>query len=344
MNTDAIRRFLIALSSTLKIEQGQLYQLIQSAEAGYHLRDVHAQREIGLALQAFGYPFNQVGKYYESIYLYRTGQFEKARKLLECVADSAPARYRSKALFSLSAVEERLGRFEESLRLRLQILTVDDPVLSLQTQQSIAILRSREGEHRAALRDLERLMPLAHIIGQHGHPAYVTFLNSYAVELSESNRTQEAEQVANVIAASPLIGKYPEWQETVSEIRTKRKCSSVIALASWREPKPRDLRIQLAIDFMNANYQQSIALPELARVASISQSHFSRMFKNETGLSPIDYLIRLRTEKARDLLKNPSLSIKEVMVLTGFNARSNFVRHFRQYFRNAPSEYRKMIR
>src|SRR6185295_18591411 len=98
MNTDAIKRFLTVLSSAVEVERGQLYQLVQSAEANYWLRDTQSQRDIGLLLQSFVYPFNQVGKYYESIYLYRTGQYEKARELLESVAESAPARYRSKAL------------------------------------------------------------------------------------------------------------------------------------------------------------------------------------------------------------------------------------------------------
>src|SRR6185369_15527332 len=83
MNTDAIKRFLTILSSTAKLERGQLYQLIQSAETSYLWRDIQSQRDIGLVLQSFAYPFNQVGKYYESVYLFRTGQHQKARDLLE---------------------------------------------------------------------------------------------------------------------------------------------------------------------------------------------------------------------------------------------------------------------
>jgi len=74
MNTDAIKRFLTALSSVVEVERGQLYQLVQSAETSYFLRDIQSQYEIARVLQSFGYPFNQVGKYYESIYLHRTGQ------------------------------------------------------------------------------------------------------------------------------------------------------------------------------------------------------------------------------------------------------------------------------
>ena len=339
MNTDAIKRFLTALSSAVEIERGQLYQLIQSAETSYYLRDIHSQHEIGLLLQSFGYPFNQVGKFYESIYLYRSGQYDKARKLLECVAQSAPAHYRSRALLSLSAVEERIGRFEESLRLRLQISSVDDPVTLLETQRGIAALRGIEGEHRAALRDLERLMPLAHLIGGRSHPAHLTFLNSYASELSESNRTEEAEQVANVIAASPFISRYPEWQETVLEIRERRKRPTMIAVP-YEQPVYHDPRVRAAVDFMNANSDRKITVEDLAKLANISSVHFSRLFKLETGRTASSYLIGLRLAKARQLLRTTFLSVKEVMAAVGYYSKGHFARHFKRQFGVSPSEYR----
>ncbi len=269
MNTDAIKRFLTALSSAVKIERGQLYQLIQSAEASYCLRDIHSQHEIGLALQSFAYPFNQVGKYYESVFLYRTGEFDKARRLLESVAESAPTRYRSKALLSLSAVKESLGRFEESLRLRLTASTCDDPVTLIEAQRGIAVLRALEGDHEAALRDLERLVPLARIIGKHGHPSYFAFLNSYALELSEAGRTEEAEQVGNIVAASPFINHYREWQHTLSEVQSRRKRPSFVAVTSPQQSEISHPRIQVVVEFMNTNIQRTISLPDLADVANL---------------------------------------------------------------------------
>jgi len=343
MNTSAIRRFLTALSSAVEIERGQLYQLVQSAETSYCLRDLGSQHEISLALQSFTYPFNQVGKYYESVVLYRTGQYEKARELLESVAESAPARYRSKALLSLSAVEESLGRFEESLRLRLKASTCDDPVTLIEAQRGIAVLRGLEGDHRAALRDLERLMPLAHLIGRHGHPSYFAFLNSYALELSEGGRSEEAGKVGGIVAASPFIGRYGEWQETLAEIESRRKRRSFIAVASSRhKSKPiRDRRIQTVIKFMKANLQRRVSLDEFASVANLSKSHFIHLFKSETGLPPGAYLIGLRLEKARDLLTLGSFSVKEVMALVGYGAKSNFADLFRRYYGFLPSEYRR---
>jgi len=232
-------------------------------------------------------------------------------------------------LLSLSAAEERIGRFEESLRLRLQISSVDDPVIMLEAQRGVAALRSMEGDHRAALRDLERLMPLAHIIGRHGHPQYFAFLNSYATELSESGRMEEALQAMNVIAATSFIDRFPECQETLSEIKAKRRRTSFVAVAAPEGYDLRDPRVQLLISFMKENLHRSISLEDLSAVANISQAHLSREFKVRTGFSPIEYLIRLRMEKAHELLRNSSLSINEVMALVGCNTRSNFKKHFK---------------
>lgn len=331
----------MALSSAVESERGQLYQLIQSAEASYYLRDAQSQLQIGLALQSFAYPFNQVGKYYESMFLFRTGQHQKARQLLESVAELAPSQYRSRALLSLSGLEENIGRFEESLRLRLQVLSSDDPLNMMEAQWGIAALRSSEGDHKAALRDLEQFLPVAQIIGKRGHPAYIKFLNSYALELSESGRATEAEQTLNVIAASPLISQYPEWQDTIAEVLAKSKTRPIVSVSLPTDILKRQPRIQAAIDFMAVNIHRRIVLAELANACNLSSSHFIHLFKAETGFSPIAYLLRMRMDRASQLLATTFLSVKQVIAEVGFNSKSDFYRHFRKRFGVTPTEYRK---
>lgn len=233
--TATLNSFLKGLSSKLGIEQGRLYQLVQSAETSYYLRNTQRQLEIGLTLQHFPYPFDQVGKYYEAVYLYRNNQYEKARIILENVAEYAPSRYRSKALLSLSAVEETLGNFEEALRLRAASCSLDDPLTFIEAQRGIAVLRSFEGSHDHAIKHLESLLPIVRIASKAVPMIYPMHLNSLAIELSEVGRMEEAKQVSNILLASPYFDCFPEVGETVREILLKSQPASRQIL-SFKEP------------------------------------------------------------------------------------------------------------
>lgn len=102
-------------------------------------------------------------------------------------------------------------------------------------------------------------------------------------------------------------------------------------------------RVRIVIEFMTANLHRRIRLDELAKVANLSPSHLSHIFKTQTGLSPGEYLRTVRMEKARHLLATSLLSIKQIMAIAGYNSKSHFVRHFKKSFGVAPSEYRKSI-
>jgi transcriptional regulator GlxA family with amidase domain len=106
-------------------------------------------------------------------------------------------------------------------------------------------------------------------------------------------------------------------------------------------PAVLDPRVETAIDFMNARLHRKIRLMDLAETAHLSLFRFSHLFKTDTGLSPGEYLKRLRMKKARNLLATTRLSIKEIMAAAGYDSSSNFIRHFRRSFGFAPSEYRR---
>lgn len=226
--------------------------------------------------------------------------------------------------------------------LRSKASTCDDLVTLVEAQRGIAVLRGLEGDHRAALRDLERLMPLAHLIGKRGHPSYFAFLNSYALELSESGKPDEAERVADAVAASPFINQYREWRETIVEIEAKRKRSSTIAVSypTLALAAIRDLRVRAAIHFMKANIHRALNLGKIASAVNLSPTHISHLFKIEAGIPPGEYLIRLRMQAAQKLLATSLLSVKEVMAAVGYNNRTSFLRQFRRYSNTTPTAYR----
>ena len=95
------------------------------------------------------------------------------------------------------------------------------------------------------------------------------------------------------------------------------------------------------IDFMKANLHRSVTRAELAAVVNLSPSYVSYLFKAEVGVSPGEYLIRLKMEKAGELLRTTFLSIKQVMAEVGYNNKSNFGRSFKLRFHVSPSEYRQ---
>jgi transcriptional regulator GlxA family with amidase domain len=109
------------------------------------------------------------------------------------------------------------------------------------------------------------------------------------------------------------------------------------------EGAARNLRVQIAIDFMKTNLYRRIPLVELGRVTNLSSSRLSHVFKIQTELSPGEFLRILKMERARDLLATSLMSVKEIMAAVGYNNKSHFVRHFRRSFRLSPSEYRERI-
>jgi len=102
-----------------------------------------------------------------------------------------------------------------------------------------------------------------------------------------------------------------------------------------------DSRVRIVIDFIKANLHRKISLTDLAHEVKLSAAHVSRLFSIETGISPSEYLIRLRMEKAQHLLLTSLLSVKEIMAITGYGNRGHFVQHFKRYFVLTPSEFRK---
>ena len=96
-----------------------------------------------------------------------------------------------------------------------------------------------------------------------------------------------------------------------------------------------------AIAFINENYNKDITVQDIAEKVGVSRYHLSRIFKENTGLTLIEYLNRLRFSKAEILLKNSEMNIKDVAKAVGFNNITYFNRKFKQLFGIPPSEFNK---
>ena len=94
--------------------------------------------------------------------------------------------------------------------------------------------------------------------------------------------------------------------------------------------------------YMSEHMTEPLTLEQLAARASLSPYYFTRLFKKETGFTPHEYLIAIRINAAKFLLKNvPATSIKEVCFRTGFSNESSFCTTFKKWVGSTPSEYRQ---
>ena len=95
--------------------------------------------------------------------------------------------------------------------------------------------------------------------------------------------------------------------------------------------------LKRATDYVGDNLAGDVTLVEISRAANISPYHFSRLFKESTGLSPHQYVIRERVERAKELLISTDLPLHEVAALAGFADQSHMGRHLKRLLGVSPT-------
>jgi len=91
------------------------------------------------------------------------------------------------------------------------------------------------------------------------------------------------------------------------------------------------------------SFSSDLSLQALASESGYSRVHFIRMFKAATGYSPHNYLLNLKLERARELLKNPSMSLIDIALDCGFSSHSHLSRLFHKIVGVTPSAYRRSL-
>lgn len=120
------------------------------------------------------------------------------------------------------------------------------------------------------------------------------------------------------------------------------------AIDRWKPPvrapelDPRRLNRVLA--YIEANLAGEIALDDLAAEACLSEFHFSRLFREATGLSPSRYVTYRRVQEAQRQLEEDRASMVEIALETGFGTQANFIRVFRKATGLTPGQYRSLRR
>ncbi len=142
-----------------------------------------------------------------------------------------------------------------------------------------------------------------------------------------------AEQVGNRLFADSLtialsihlIGHYSSWQQPLN--------------VKDRGLSPR--KLQQAIDYIDAYLSTDLSVSEIAAQLAMSQYYFTRLFKRSTGMSPYQYVMQQRIERAKYLLKTTGLSMAAIAQQVGFTSQNQLTFQFRKFVGTTPSSFRK---
>lgn len=111
-----------------------------------------------------------------------------------------------------------------------------------------------------------------------------------------------------------------------------------------RAPSLDPRRLKRVLDFVEARLADDISLDDLAAEACLSPFHFSRLFRDATGLSPHRYVTDRRVQAAREKLAIDQSSLVEIALDAGFGSQANFIRVFRKVTGLTPGQYRELHR
>ncbi|WP_410512270.1 response regulator [Paenibacillus sp. BR2-3] len=117
------------------------------------------------------------------------------------------------------------------------------------------------------------------------------------------------------------------YAEAIDKIEALRKTKSRLVISEVK-------------DYMDKHFLEPITLETVANKFYISKEHLSRAFKTAAGENLTEYIIRKRMERARELLLQPHISIKEAALMTGYTELAYFHRVFKKHFGRTPGEMR----
>ena len=190
------------------------------------------------------------------------------------------------------------------------------------------------------------------IHGEYSEMPLEDFLNFVSNKEVGSFITLKVSQKNEIIVLMNRIMKERESSEPTSEFLNYLLVLELFVLLSralkmeWensiksKSPKIREL-INISINYIHNNFERDISLGDIARFVFLSPSYFTRAFKEETGMSPISYLLKIRIERAKELLIDTGLKISDIALSVGFSNQQRFNEMFKKYAKLTPLQYRK---
>ena len=142
------------------------------------------------------------------------------------------------------------------------------------------------------------------------------------------------------IPAEKISGLKPEPQNRLAVLENFLKAVRLVSENACSGDGITE-KIVATLEFMSENYMRDITLNDLAETAGMSVSYYRRYFRRLLGVSPIDWLLGLRLNRAEMLMRDSSQSVAAAAAAAGFNDANYFSRIFTRRHRKTPRDWRK---
>lgn len=159
----------------------------------------------------------------------------------------------------------------------------------------------------------------------------------YAIDLGLNKNiihTKALESSSKILDSNSIVAIKETGDEFIKYILLELKKSK----------KTCDISLESAKAFIDKYYYTDISLKDLSYISNMSESYFSRKFKEKYKINFINYLIDVRLGKSLELLKDDSLSIENISELVGFKEYSYFSKSFKTKYKIAPYHFRERLK
>lgn len=152
---------------------------------------------------------------------------------------------------------------------------------------------------------------------------------------------QEAEYIYKITSCSGTYDlkkdlKVSQW---ISDLMTL--CTVSRRQKTQQKSSAATQKLTAAISYMSEHLTEKISVSDISQSVFLSQYHFLRLFKKEIGVTPYEYLIHLRINRAKELLISTDICLDEIAAQSGFSDSKNLIYNFKRIANSTPNEYRK---
>ena len=148
--------------------------------------------------------------------------------------------------------------------------------------------------------------------------------------------------LCHFLASMRYLGQFRRAKAGATMAKTDGKQNAAHSSSPFAYEGNLDI-VEQAIHYMRENVENRITMEEVLRYVGYSQSHFSTVFKNKTGMSPLSYFNKLKVEHACHLLKTTDLKVNQICYKVGIEDSLYFSRLFSKVMGMSPTKYKESL-